>query len=78
MKPDTVQVCALESRGWRKDNASWRMCRVCHTVGTWHTWGWSSPNYSFYHAHCVLESGIAKKAIREAIKEATEVVNESN
>ena len=74
-KPDTIQASALESQGWRKDKAAYRICRICHSSGSWWTWGWSSPNYSFYHAVCVLKSGIGKKAIREVIKRATEAVN---
>lgn len=53
----------LQQVGWRKDFGHWRTCRVCHTGASAREWGWSSPNYSFYHAHCIWKSPLAKKTI---------------
>jgi hypothetical protein len=55
---------ALREAGWKKDFGMGRNCRICHSAAL-RAWGWSSPKYSFYHEHCVGESGIAQKAIRE-------------
>ena len=64
-RPTTEQEKRLRAAGWKPDTCAWRTCRVCHRQGMYSTWGWSSPNYSFYHESCIMESPMARRAMKD-------------
>ena len=62
--PTEEQADKLRQAGWRGDSGKYRYCRICHRIAMYDTWGWGSPNYTFYHKGCVMSSPMARKAMR--------------
>lgn len=61
----------LLPKGWKlQDRGRHYKCRVCGHPCSFEAI--SSPNYAFYHEHCVKKSPSYQKAVKAALKDKEE------
>jgi len=55
--------------GWRSEsNGHYYKCRVCHRDCSAHVPAISSPNYAFYHLHCVEKSPSYQRDLKKMLQ----------